>query len=180
MRDPDFRRGDYYEAGHGPRNGLSVARMTGHITYLSEELMEQRFGRRLQHGGARPHGGLGIDFAVESYLHHQGDSFAARFDANTYLAYTRVLDVFDPFPDEQAPLPELEGCATRFLLLSFSSDWRFGTPHSKRIERVLRRNGVSVEFHEVASPYGHDSFLLDVPEYLERVQGFVGGLAAPR
>jgi homoserine O-acetyltransferase len=180
MRDPDFRRGDYYEAGHGPRNGLSVARMTGHITYLSEELMEQRFGRRLQHGGSHPHGGLGIDFAVESYLHHQGDSFAARFDANTYLAYTRVLDVFDPFPDEQAPVPELEGCATRFLLLSFSSDWRFGTPHSERIERVLCRNGVSVEFHEVASPYGHDSFLLDVPEYLARVQEFVGGLAAPR
>jgi homoserine O-acetyltransferase/O-succinyltransferase len=179
MRDPDFRGGDYYEADHGPRNGLSVARMTGHITYLSEELMEQRFGRRLQHGGARPHGGLGIDFAVESYLHHQGDSFAARFDANTYLSYTRVLDVFDPFPDEHAPVPELEGCATRFLLLSFSSDWRFGTPHSERIARVLRRNGVSVELHEVTSPYGHDSFLLAVPEYLARVQRFVGGLGAP-
>ena len=100
--------------------------------------MEQRFGRRLQHGGDRPHGGLGIDFAVESYLHHQGDSFAERFDANTYLYYTRVLDVFDPFPDEHAPVPELAACRTRFLLLSFSSDWRFGTPHSERIERVLR------------------------------------------
>ena len=163
-------------SGRGPRNGLAVARMTGHITYLSEESMEQRFGRRLQHGGDRPHGGLDIDFAVESYLHHQGDSFAARFDANTYLYYTRVLDVFDPFPDELAPVPELAACRTRFLLLSFSSDWRFGTPHTARIARVLERNGVAVEVHEVASPYGHDSFLLDVPEYLARVQAFVAGL----
>jgi homoserine O-acetyltransferase len=176
VRDPEFRGGDYYEAGRGPRDGLSVARMTGHITYLSEELMERRFGRRLQHGGDHPHGGLGIDFAVESYLHHQGDSFAARFDANTYLYYTRVLDVFDPFPDEHAPVPELAACRTRFLLLSFSSDWRFGTPHSERIERVLQRNGVAVERHEVQSPYGHDSFLLDVPEYLARVQEFVAAL----
>ena len=131
LRDPDFRRGDYYETGRAPRNGLSVARMTGHITYLSEESMQQRFGRRLQHGGSEPHGGLDIDFAVESYLHHQGDSFAERFDANTYLYYTRVLDVFDPFPDERAPVPALAGCTTRFLVLSFSSDWRFGTPHSR-------------------------------------------------
>ena len=176
LRDPDFLGGDYYEAGHGPRNGLSVARMTGHITYLSEQLMQQRFGRRLQHGGTRPHGGLEIDFAVESYLHHQGDGFAARFDANTYLYYTRMLDLFDPFPDEQAPVPALAASRTRFLVLSFSSDWRFGTPHSARITRVLERNGVPVESHEVASPYGHDSFLLDVPEYLERVQRFVRGL----
>ena len=176
MRDPDFNGGDYYTTGRGPRNGLSVARMTGHITYLSEQSMEQRFGRRLQHGGARPHGGLGLDFAVESYLHHQGDSFADRFDANTYLYYTRVLDVFDPFPDEHAAVPALAAARTRFLLLSFSSDWRFGTPHTQRIGRVLERNGVDVQQHEVDSPYGHDSFLLDVPEYLGLVQDFVAGL----
>jgi homoserine O-acetyltransferase/O-succinyltransferase len=176
VRDPDFMGGDYYLSGRGPRNGLSVARMTGHMTYLSEQSMQERFGRRLQHGGSRPHGGLGIDFAVESYLHHQGDTFAGRFDANTYLYYTRVLDVFDPFPDEHAPVPGLTGCATRFLLLSFSSDWRFGTPHSDRIARVLERHGVPVSQHEVESPYGHDSFLLDVPEYLARVQAFVAGL----
>jgi homoserine O-acetyltransferase/O-succinyltransferase len=176
VRDPDFRGGDYYASGGGPRNGLAVARMTGHITYLSEESMEQRFGRRLQHGGDRPHGGLGIDFAVESYLHHQGDGFAGRFDANTYLYYTRVLDVFDPFPDEEAAVPALAETSTRFLLLSFSSDWRFGTPHTQRIARVLARNGVSVETHEVHSPYGHDSFLLQVQEYLERVQAFVASI----
>ncbi len=106
MRDPEFAGGDYY-AGDGPRNGLAVARMVGHITYLSEQSMEERFGRSLQHGGARPHGRFEIDFAIESYLHHQGDGFAERFDANTYLYYTRVLDTFDPFPDELAAVPAL-------------------------------------------------------------------------
>jgi homoserine O-acetyltransferase len=135
--------------------------------------MDDRFGRRLQDGGARPHGDLGIDFAVESYLHHQGDSFASRFDANTYLRYTRVLDVFDPFPDEHAAVPALAASATRFLVLSFSSDWRFGTPHSERLVRVLERNGIRTTSAEVESPFGHDSFLLDVPDYLRRVREFV-------
>jgi homoserine O-acetyltransferase len=173
MRDPGFHGGDYYGRGGGPRNGLAVARMVGHITYLSEETLETRFGRRLQHGGSQPHGRLEIDFAIESYLHHQGDSFAARFDANTYLSYTRVLDTFDPFPDEHALVPALAGCRTRFLVLSFSSDWRFGTAHSQRIARVLERNGVRARVAEIESPYGHDSFLLDVPEYLAAVQSFV-------
>jgi homoserine O-acetyltransferase len=172
VRDPGFARGDYYGSA-GPRDGLALARMVGHITYLSEQSMEDRFGRSLQHGGARPHGRFEIDFAVESYLHHQGDGFAARFDANTYLYYTRVLDTFDPFPDELAAVPALAATRTRFLVLSFSSDWRFGTPHSERIVRVLERNGVSVRAREIASPYGHDSFLLDVPEYLSAVQEFV-------
>ena len=172
VRDPGFAGGDYYD-GDGPRNGLAVARMVGHITYLSEQSMEERFGRSLQHGGARPHGRFEIDFAIESYLHHQGDGFAERFDANTYLYYTRVLDTFDPFPDELAAVPALAASRTRFLVLSFSSDWRFGTPHSERIVRVLERNGVPVRAQEIASPYGHDSFLLDVPEYLSAVQEFV-------
>jgi homoserine O-acetyltransferase len=172
MRDPGFRGGDWYGTP-GPRDGLAVARMVGHITYLSEQSMEQRFGRTLQHGGDRPHGRFEVDFAVESYLLHQGDSFAARFDANTYLYFTRVLDTFDPFPDEHAPVPALAASATRFLVLSFSSDWRFGTPHSERITRVLERNGVPVRRREIESPYGHDSFLLDVPEYLDEVRAFV-------
>jgi homoserine O-acetyltransferase/O-succinyltransferase len=172
LRDPEFAEGDYY-AGDGPRNGLAVARMVGHITYLSEQSMEHRFGRSLQHDGARPHGRFEIDFAVESYLNYQGDSFAERFDANTYLYYTRVLDSFDPFPDELAAVPALAATRTRFLVLSFSTDWRFGTPHSERIVRVLERHGVSVCAREIASPYGHDSFLLGVPEYLSAVQEFV-------
>jgi homoserine O-acetyltransferase/O-succinyltransferase len=173
MRDPAFAGGDYYRTGRRPRNGLSVARMVGHITYLSEQSMQERFGRSLQHDGARPHGRFEIDFAVESYLHHQGDSFAERFDANTYLYYTRVLDTFDPVPDERSPVPELAASGTRFLVLSFSSDWRFGTSHSERITRILERNGVHVRAREIESPYGHDSFLLDVPEYLAEVQEFV-------
>jgi homoserine O-acetyltransferase len=172
MRDPDFEGGDFY-TGRGPRNGLAVARMVGHITYLSEQSMQERFGRRLQHAGTRPHGRFDIDFAVESYLHHQGDGFAARFDANTYLYFTRVLDSFDPFPDELAPVPALAASGTRFLVLSFSSDWRFGTPHSERITRILERNGVGVRAREIESPYGHDSFLLPVPDYLAEVQEFV-------
>jgi homoserine O-acetyltransferase len=172
LRDPDFAGGDYY-AGERPRDGLALARMVGHITYLSEQSMEDRFGRSLQHGGAHPHGRFEIDFAVESYLNYQGDSFAARFDANTYLYYTRVLDSFDPFPDELAPSPALAATRTRFLVLSFSTDWRFGTPHSERIVRVLERHGVEVSAREIESPYGHDSFLLDVPAYLAAVQEFV-------
>ncbi|MEO9174758.1 MAG: homoserine O-acetyltransferase [Gaiellales bacterium] len=175
MRDPEFDGGDYY-AGRGPRNGLAVARMVGHITYLSEHSMQERFGRRLQHGGTHPHGRFEIDFAIESYLHYQGDGFAERFDANTYLYYTRVLDSFDPFPDERAPVPALAASATRFLVLSFSSDWRFGTPHSERITRILEQNGVPVRAREIESPYGHDSFLLPVPDYLAEVQEFVRDL----
>jgi homoserine O-acetyltransferase len=176
VRDPEFEGGDYYAAGRGPRNGLAVARMVGHITYLSEQSMQERFGRSLQHDGAQPHGRLEIDFAIESYLHHQGDGFAARFDANTYLYYTRVLDTFDPFPDELEPVPALAASSSRFLVLSFSSDWRFGTPHSERITRILERNGVPVRAREIESPYGHDSFLLDVPDYLAEVQEFVRDL----
>ena len=174
LRDPDFHGGDYSRTGRAaaqrPR-GRAHDR-THHLPLRG--VMEQRFGRRLQHGGAQPHGGFEIDFAVESYLHHQGDGFAERFDANTYLYYTRVLDVFDPFPDEHAPVPAARAAARRAsCVLSFSSDWRFGTPHSQRITRVLERNGVPVTSHEVLSPFGHDSFLLDVPEYLRRVQEFV-------
>jgi homoserine O-acetyltransferase len=172
MRDPGFQAGDWYGTP-GPRDGLAVARMVGHITYLSEQSMEQRFDRTLQHGGTVPHGRFEVDFSVESYLLHQGDSFAARFDANTYLYFTRVLDTFDPFPDEDVPVPALAATCTRFLLLSFSSDWRFGTPHSERIARVLERNGVRVRQREIESPYGHDSFLLDVPAYLDEVRAFV-------
>jgi homoserine O-acetyltransferase len=173
MRDPAFNGGDWYGTP-GPRDGLAVARMVGHITYLSEGSMERRFGRRLQHGGDRPHGRFEIDFAVESYLHYQGDGFAARFDANSYLYFTRVLDTFDPFPDETAPVPALQRADTRFLVLSFSTDWRFGTPHSERLVRVLERNGAPVRFREIESPDGHDSFLLDVPAYHDEVRAFMG------
>ncbi|MGL5810515.1 MAG: homoserine O-acetyltransferase MetX [Nocardioides sp.] len=164
------------EAGatHG-RIGLGLARMLGHVTYLSAESMDTRFGRRYQDGESRR--SLGVDFAVESYLYHQRESFLARFDPLSYLYLTRSLDHFDPFAAADAldAVRTAGAEAPRFLVLSFDSDWRFSTAHSRRI--VERLAGVEVTFAEIRSPYGHDSFLLDIPEYLDSVRAF---LAPPR
>ena len=178
MRDPSFDGGDYYATGRQPDLGLALARMTAHITYLSEEGMREKFGRRRQDPG-NDDPGFGVDFQVESYLRHQGDVFPDRFDANTYLYFTRLLDWFDPFsePDADAKLAALR---TRFLLVSFDTDWRFGTEHSKEILRGLARAGVPATFREIASPWGHDSFLLEVPEYHRTVRGFLDRLADER
>ena len=172
MEDENFHAGDYYEYGVRPDNGLSLARRIAHITYLSEESMRAKFGRRLQHAG-EPLRGFGIDFAVESYLEHQGESFVNRFDANSYLYLTRVMDYFDPLGDPASALERLRGSRTRFLVLSFDTDWRFATEHSREIVRELQRAHVPVTFREVASPHGHDSFLLPVPEYHRTVAAFV-------
>jgi homoserine O-acetyltransferase len=171
-RDENFHDGDYYEYGVRPDVGLAVARMMAHITYLSEEAMRQKFGRRLQHG-ERPNQGFDIDFQVESYLDHQGRSFLDRFDANSYLYLTRVMDYYDPFADAVAAREQLRRCRARFLVLSFDTDWRFDTQHSLEIVRELQRAHVPVTFREVASPHGHDSFLLEVPEYHRTVRTFV-------
>ena len=136
MEDENFHGGDYYEHGVRPDIGLSLARRIAHITYLSEESMRAKFGRRLQHDGA-PLRGFGIDFAVESYLEYQGESFLNRFDANSYLYLTRVMDYFDPFGDVAPAFERLRGSRTRFLVLSFDTDWRFPTEHSREIVRVL-------------------------------------------
>ena len=185
MSDPDFHGGDYYDAGARPDRGLAVARMMAHITYLSEESMRRRFGRRLQNGEV-PTLGFDVDFQVESYLQHQGASFLRRFDANSYLYLTRVMDYFDPFADPAAVAAALGASRTRFLVVSFDSDWRFDTAHSMEIVRTLAAHDVPVSFREISSPHGHDSFLLTVPEYhrtvatfLERVRGEVA-TAAPR
>ncbi|MEW6581941.1 MAG: homoserine O-acetyltransferase [Actinomycetota bacterium] len=173
MRDPDFRDGDYYDSGRGPDTGLSLARMMAHITYLSEESMRRKFGRRIQDADV-PRFGFDVDFQVESYLHHQGESFLKRFDANSYLYLTRCLDYFDPFGDHAAAQLRIARMKTRFLVLSFDTDWRFDTSHSKDIVRVLSAEGVPVTFREIASPWGHDSFLLPVPEYHDTVRAFLG------
>ena len=136
MEDENFHGGDYYEHGVRPDNGLSLARRIAHITYLSEESMRAKFGRRLQHDG-EPLRGFGIDFAVESYLEYQGESFVNRFDANSYLYLTRVMDYFDPLGDVAPVIEQLRGSRTRFLVLSFDTDWRFPTAHSREIVRVL-------------------------------------------
>jgi len=174
MRDPDFQSGEYVGTDRAPHLGLSIARMMAHITYLSEEAMSEKFGRRLQ--GDEPPGsrmGLGVDFQVESYLNHQGSVFLDRFDALSYLYLTRSMDYFDVFADPGAPARIASG-GTRFLVLSFDTDWRFDTAHSRDIVRTLAAHDVPVSFREIASPHGHDSFLLEVPEYHRTVATFLG------
>lgn len=180
MEDVNFHGGDYYEHGVRPDRGLSLARRIAHITYLSEQSMRQKFGRRLQHGDA-PHRGFGVDFAVESYLEHQGESFLHRFDANSYLYLTRVMDYFDPFGDLAGAVERLRGSGTHTLVISFDTDWRFDTAHSREIVHALQAARLPVTFREIASPHGHDSFLLEVPEYHRTVAAFFGRLtSAPR
>lgn len=161
MRDEHFQGGDYYGTGRTPDVGLSIARMLAHITYVSEESLTRKFDRRRRTGVGRT---FDIDFEVESYLEHQGAIFLERFDANTYLYLSRVMDYFDPF-GEGRPIET----RTRFLVLSFDTDWRFPTEQSRVIADRLAWAGVDVRAVEIASPWGHDSFLLPVPEYLELV-----------
>jgi homoserine O-acetyltransferase/O-succinyltransferase len=178
MRDPGFAGGRYAdgpERGAGPRTGLAVARMMAHITYLSEQAMAAKFGRTIQ-DAEEPRHRFDVDFAVESYLEHQGMTFLDRFDALSYLYLTRSLDYFDPFAEAGA-LDRVTATGpaapTRFLAISFDSDWRFSTAHSRRIVRTLERAGVRVTFREITAPHGHDSFLLDNPDYLATVAAFL-------
>jgi homoserine O-acetyltransferase len=174
LRDPDFAGGRYADTGRRPDAGLAVARMMAHITYLSEESLTQKFGRRRRYSGP---GRMTADFEVESYLDHQGRVFLDRFDALTYLYLSRVMDYFDPFADppaEPGAAASIASGTTGFLVLSFDSDWRFPTPHSERIHRHLDRAGVPSELVELHSPWGHDSFLLDPPGYHERIRAFLG------
>jgi homoserine O-acetyltransferase/O-succinyltransferase len=172
MRDPNFHGGDYQRFGVRPDAGLAVARMMAHITYLSEEGMREKFGRRLQ-SGTTPRFGFDIDFQVESYLHHQGETFLRRFDANSYLYLTRAMDYFDPFGNMIQAGPKLERLRVPFLVVSFDSDWRFDTAHSREVVQVLAAHQVPVTFREISSPHGHDSFLLVIPEYHRTVANFI-------
>jgi homoserine O-acetyltransferase/O-succinyltransferase len=184
MRDPDFAGGDYYAAGPTgrPDRGLALARMIGHITYLSEESMRQKFGRRIQ-DAVEPRYGFDVDFEVESYLAYQGQSFVERFDANTYLYMTRVMDYFDPFTDPAYVQRQVAAAGaggtggTRYLVLSFDSDWRFSSEHAREIATELRGAGAPVTFREISAPHGHDSFLFPIPEYHRTVGGFLDALA---
>ena len=169
-RDPGFAEGQYAAAGTAPQMGLSIARMMAHITYLSEEAMTTKFGREPQESTFTP--GFGADFAVESYLRHQGESFLERFDALSYLYLTRVMDYFDPFADAAAT-DAIAAAGTKVLVTSFSSDWRFSPMHSQRIVRTLERAGVPVTYRTLQSDYGHDSFLLEVPGYQETVRAYL-------
>lgn len=180
MRDPDFAGGDYYGNERGPDAGLALARMIGHITYLSEESMREKFGRRIQDAEV-PRYGFDVDFQVESYLHYQGQSFVERFDANTYLYMGRVMDYFDPFEDPVHVQNQISQGETSFLVLSFDSDWRFSSEHARVLASELRGAGAPVTFQEISSPHGHDSFLFaDPPEYHQTVASYLDRLAAQR
>lgn len=170
MSDPDFHGGRYREHGVIPARGLKVARMMAHITYVSDQALEQKFDRRRVADAGEPR--FGIDFEVESYLHHQGTAFLDRFDALSYLYLSRLLDYFDPFADAEAT-ERLQRAVTAFRVLSFDSDWRFDTRQSARMVTKLRELGLPVEFDEIASPHGHDSFLLEPPGYHDAVREFL-------
>ncbi|MGI9538617.1 MAG: homoserine O-acetyltransferase MetX [Miltoncostaeaceae bacterium] len=167
MSDPDFQDGDYYGSGRAPARGLAVARMMAHITYLSQEGMSRKFGREVREG--RDARDLGPAFEVESYLHHQGERFVRRFDANTYLYLSRVMDIFEPFDDPSVP-DDVSGNGTAFHVVSFDSDWRFDTTQSLEIVRNLEKRGADVRFAEISTHWGHDAFLLPLPELHRLVQ----------
>lgn len=170
MSDPDFHDGRYVEHGVVPRRGLAVARMLGHLTYVSAGSLETKFGHRRRAPGAGET--LGADFEVEHYLHHQGTTFVERFDALTYLYLSRLLDYFDPF-GEEGTAEALRRTRTRFQLTSFDSDWRFDSGQAETLAAALDALGVEIDWTELASPFGHDSFLLEPPGYHERVADFL-------
>ncbi len=172
MRDPDFQDGDYVGTGRGPVHGMAIARMMAHLTYVSTESLRLKFDRERRRGHDTRQT-FDIDFEVESYLDHQGRTFLNRFDALSYLYLTRPMDYFEPFAEPGIDLARVVAAATRFLLLSFDTDWRFGSEHSAYIHEQLRAGGVDAGHTEITSPWGHDSFLLDVPEYHAAVAQFL-------
>ncbi len=175
MADPDWRGGKYAAEDIKPRKGLSVARMTAHVTYMSEESLQDKFGRRLQDKDAITYG-FDADFQVESYLRHQGIAFVDRFDANSYLYLTRAMDYFDMEEEYGKHLSEVfRGNTAKFLIMSFTSDWCYPTEESKYVARALNGAGVDVSFLEIETHKGHDAFLLDEPEFKQALAGFVGG-----
>jgi homoserine O-acetyltransferase len=179
ITDPDFHGGDYYAHGVVPQRGLSVARMIGHITYLSDDDMAEKFGRaqRDSADGAYRYG-YDVEFEVESYLRHQGEKFSRYFDANTYLLITRALDYFDPARDTGGDLARaLAPARASFLLASFTTDWRFPPPRSREIARALLKNGRPVTYAEIDAPHGHDAFLLDDARYHAVVRGYYERIA---
>ncbi|WP_231889555.1 homoserine O-acetyltransferase [Tistrella mobilis] len=177
MADPDWHHGRYAEHGSRPVKGLAVARMTAHITYLSEMALHNKFGRRLQDRGARSYG-FDADFQVESYLRHQGSTFVDRFDANSYLYITRAMDYFDLAVDHGGVLAHaFRGSRVRFCVISFSSDWLFPTAESRAVARAIAAVAGNVSFTEIETDRGHDAFLLDEPVFARIVEGFLDGVA---
>ncbi len=172
LTDPEFHAGHYYEYRTVPKRGLRLARMLGHITYLSDYGMAEKFGRILREGAFKF--GYDVEFEIESYLRYQGDKFAGFFDANTYLLMTRALDYFDPAHDFGGDLTAaLAGTQAGYLVISFSTDWRFSPGRSREIVAALLDNGRNVSYAEIESTAGHDSFLMDDPYYHAVVRAYL-------
>jgi homoserine O-acetyltransferase len=183
VTDPDFHNGHFYAQGVVPKRGLRIARMIGHITYLSDDVMNEKFGRELRE--AVTHNATGykystqeVEFQIESYLRYQGDKFSEYFDANTYLLITRALDYFDPARAFGGDLSQaLARASCKFLLVSFSTDWRFSPARSREMVKALLDNRRDVSYAEIDAPHGHDAFLLDDPRYLNVVRSYFDNMA---
>ncbi|HWK62320.1 MAG TPA: homoserine O-acetyltransferase [Eoetvoesiella sp.] len=181
ISDPDFHGGDYYAYDTVPKRGLSVARMLAHITYLSDDDMDERFGRnqRAPAENGEYHYGYDVEFEVESYLRYQGEKFSTYFDANTYLLITRALDYFDPARHYGGDLAQaLSVAQAEFLVVSFGTDWRFPPARSREIVSALLKSKRAVTYAEIDAPHGHDAFLLDDARYHAVVQGYYDQIAA--
>lgn len=183
VTDPDFHGGHYLREGTLPRRGLRIARMIGHITYLSDDVMNEKFGRSLRSSSdadptaaaelAYRYTTQDVEFQIESYLRYQGDKFSEYFDANTYLLITRALDYFDPAREHGGNLSAaLAKASAKFLLVSFTTDWRFSPKRSREIVKALLENRRDVSYAEIDAPHGHDAFLLDDPRYLNAVRAY--------
>jgi homoserine O-acetyltransferase len=173
LTDPDFHGGDFYAYGVVPKNGLRVARMVGHITYLSDDDMAEKFGRELRNGAYQF--GYGVDFEIESYLRYQGDKFSTYFDANTYLLITKALDYFDPAKEFGGDLSAaFANTRAKFLVISFMTDWRFAPERSRDMVQALVKNKRRVSYAEIDAPHGHDAFLLEDPRYMQIVREYYG------
>jgi homoserine O-acetyltransferase len=178
LSDPEFHGGRYYAHEVKPVRGLKLARMLGHITYLSDEAMRARFGRLLRDGDGQFNFNFDVEFEVESYLRHQGNSFVDRFDANTYLLMTKAIDYFDPAREFGDSLSAALRTATaKFLVISFSSDWRFSPQRSREIVRALMEAGREVSYAMIESPLGHDDFLMPLPRYHRAMGSYLARVA---
>jgi homoserine O-acetyltransferase len=178
VNDPDFHGGNYYAMNTVPRLGLSVARMIGHITYLSDDDMAEKFGRQLRHGDDYQFG-FDVEFEIESYLRYQGEKFSNYFDANTYLLITRALDYFDPAKDHAGDLTKaFAPIEAKSLLVSFTTDWRFPPERSREIVEALLAANKPVSYAEIDAPHGHDAFLMNDARYHRLIDAYFDKIAS--
>ncbi len=176
LTDPDFHGGRFYDHNTEPRRGLRIARMLGHITYLSDDIMREKFGRDIR--GGKLNFDYQVAFEVESYLRYQADTFVGRFDANTYLLMTKALDYFDPARETDGDLSRaLARVQAASLVLSFTSDWRFPSARSREIVKALHDNDLDVSYADIKAPHGHDAFLMRIPRYVDIFRAYMERVA---